>query len=60
MKSDIPDELFVFPDHNPDHKSNITQEDIDDMSVDFSFPLRNPRYGPLIDVPFISEDDLPY
>ena len=61
MKSDIPDELFVFP----VHKSNITQEDIDDMSVDTSFPLRNPRYGPVIDVPVIdvlviSEDDLPY
>ena len=41
MKSDTPDELFVFPDRNFSDRSNITQEDIDDMSVDFSFPLRN-------------------
>ena len=60
MKSDTPDELFVFPDRNFSDRSNITQEDIDDMFVDFSFPLRNSRYGPVIDVPTILEDDLPF
>ena len=63
MKSDTPDELFVFPDHIVDVNEKVfslTQEDIDDMSVDFSFPLRNPRYGPVIDVPTILEDDLPF
>ena len=56
MKSDIPDELFVFPDSSSSigepnrkfSKSNITQEDIDDMSVDTSFPLRNPNYLPVV------------
>ena len=65
MKSDTPDELFVFPD-SPSLGPNcsllsseahsvftLTQEDIDDMSVDPSFPLRNPNYGPVI-------DDLPF
>ena len=61
MKSDTPDELFVFPDHfvaSNEKVSKLTQEDIDDMSVDTSFPLRNPRYGPLIDS--ISDDDVPF
>ena len=61
MKSDTSDELFVFPDHIvvPIAKVfKLTQEDIDDMSVDTSFPLRNPRYGPVIDS--ISDDDVPF
>ena len=80
MKSDIPDDLFVFPDspsfgpncsllsseadsfffsssigepNRPDSVFTLTQEDIDDMSVDSSFPLRNPNYGSVI-------DDLPF
>ena len=65
MKSDIPDELFVFPDSHSltprlellsseaDSVFTLTQEDIDDMSVDASFPLRNPNFGPVI-------DDLPF
>ena len=55
MKSDTPDELFVFPDsssiglpNRPDFVSKLTQEDIDDMSVDPSFPLRNPNYLPVV------------
>ena len=55
MKSDTPDELFVFPDsssiglpNRPDFVSKLTQEDIDDMSVDTSFPLRNPNYLPVV------------
>ena len=70
MKSDTPDELFVFPDSpslgphcvllssEADSVFTLTQEDIDDMSVDSSFPLRNPRYGPVIDSIF--GDDLPF
>ena len=61
MISDIPDGFFLIPDlivaTTDKVNFNLTQEDIDDMSVDTSFPLRNPRYGPVID---ISEDDLPY
>ena len=69
MKSDTPDELFVFPDSpslglncvllssEADSVFTLTQEDIDDMSVDSSFPLRNPRFKPVID---ISVDDLPF
>ena len=81
MKSDTPDDLFVFSDspslgpncvllsseadsvfsdHSVDCNekvSKLTQEDIDDMSVDPSFPLRNPRFKPVID---ISVDDLPF
>ena len=61
MKSDTPDELFVFPDHLVvvnEKVSKLTQEDIDDMSVDPSFPLRNPRYGSIIDD--ISDHDVPF
>ena len=66
MKSDTPDELFVFPDSSSlgsncvllsseaDSVFTLTQEDIDDMSVDTSFPLRNPNYLPVV------IDDLPY
>ena len=61
MKSDTSDELFVFPDspsiglpNRPDSVFTLTQEDIDDMSVDTSFPLRNPNYLSVV------IDDLPY
>ena len=60
MKSDIPDDLFVFSDSpsfgpncvllssEADSVFTLTQEDIDDMSVDISFPLCNLNYLPVV------------
>ena len=56
MKSDTPDELFVFPDSSSSDRSDITQQDIDDRKIKDYFTSALP-WPPRF---FISSDDLPF